>query len=121
MSSVGAPELVIILLVCVLIFGGSKLPKLARSIGEAKVEFEKSSTTTPSADTKDEQVTMTKAELAALLDEREAAARRSESITMTKTELEELLSAAEAKAHARQAADPTSNGAMTTAEDRTSG
>jgi len=76
MSSVGAPELVIILLVCVLIFGGSKLPKLARSIGEAKVEFEKSSSAAPSTDAKDDQVTMSKAELDALLAERDLKAKR---------------------------------------------
>jgi len=64
---------------------------------------------------------MTKAELAALLDEREAAARRNESITLTKAELDELLSAAEAKANAQHAADLRSNGAVTHAEDRTSG
>ncbi len=122
MSSVGAPELVIILLVCVLIFGGSKLPKLARSIGEAKAEFEKSSSTTPSTDAKDEQVTMTNAELTALLDEREAAARRSESVTMTKTELDELLAAkVTPNADARQAAGPKSEGGVTSAEDRTTG
>jgi sec-independent protein translocase protein TatA len=35
----GAPELVIILLIVLLLFGGAKLPKLARSIGEAQREF----------------------------------------------------------------------------------
>jgi sec-independent protein translocase protein TatA len=38
---VGAPELIIILLVVLVIFGGSKLPQLARSLGQAKSEFEK--------------------------------------------------------------------------------
>lgn len=38
---VGAPELLIILVVVLLLFGGSKLPQLARSIGAAKGEFEK--------------------------------------------------------------------------------
>ena len=36
----GAPELIIILLVVLLLFGGAKLPKLARSLGQAKNEFE---------------------------------------------------------------------------------
>jgi sec-independent protein translocase protein TatA len=38
---IGAPELIIILLVVLVIFGGSKLPQLARSLGQAKSEFEK--------------------------------------------------------------------------------
>ena len=38
----GAPELLIILVVILLLFGGAKLPQLARSLGQAKSEFEKS-------------------------------------------------------------------------------
>ena len=37
----GAPELLIILVIVLVIFGGSKLPKLARSLGEAQKEFKK--------------------------------------------------------------------------------
>lgn len=37
----GAPELLIILLIVVLLFGGAKLPKLARSFGEAQRELRK--------------------------------------------------------------------------------
>ncbi|MCZ7535976.1 MAG: twin-arginine translocase TatA/TatE family subunit [Acidimicrobiia bacterium] len=37
--SLGAPELGIILLIVLVIFGGSKLPKLARSLGQAQKEF----------------------------------------------------------------------------------
>jgi sec-independent protein translocase protein TatA len=37
----GAPELIVIAIVILLIFGGAKLPKLARSLGSAKAEFEK--------------------------------------------------------------------------------
>jgi sec-independent protein translocase protein TatA len=39
--SLGAPELLIILLIVLLLFGGAKLPKLARSLGEASREFKK--------------------------------------------------------------------------------
>jgi sec-independent protein translocase protein TatA len=39
--SLGAPELIIILLIVLLIFGGAKLPKLARSMGQASKEFKK--------------------------------------------------------------------------------
>jgi sec-independent protein translocase protein TatA len=35
----GAPELIIIAIVIVLLFGGSKLPQLARSLGQAQKEF----------------------------------------------------------------------------------
>lgn len=37
----GAPELLIILVVVLVLFGGAKLPKLARSIGEAQREFKR--------------------------------------------------------------------------------
>ena len=39
--NLGAPEILIGLLVIALLFGGAKLPKLARSLGSAKGEFEK--------------------------------------------------------------------------------
>jgi sec-independent protein translocase protein TatA len=35
------PELIIILIVILLLFGGAKLPKLARSLGQAQNEFKK--------------------------------------------------------------------------------
>jgi len=37
--NLGAPELLIILLVVLLLFGASRLPKLARSLGQASKEF----------------------------------------------------------------------------------
>lgn len=37
----GGPELVIILFIAILLFGANKIPKLARSTGEAMGEFQK--------------------------------------------------------------------------------
>ena len=37
--NLGPTELIIILLIVLLIFGGAKLPKLARSMGQAQKEF----------------------------------------------------------------------------------
>ena len=37
--NLGAPELLIVLVVILLLFGATKLPKLARSLGEAQSEF----------------------------------------------------------------------------------
>jgi sec-independent protein translocase protein TatA len=84
MGSIGAPELLIILLVLLLLFGGAKLPKLARSLGEAKQEFERGTkhddgkpvetrvVDVPKADPvpAPDAVTMSKAELEKLIDER---------------------------------------------------
>ena len=41
MGSLGAPELLIILVIILLVFGGAKLPKLAKSLGQAQREFRK--------------------------------------------------------------------------------
>ena len=83
MGSIGAPELLIILLVLLLLFGGAKLPKLARSLGEAKREFERGTkhddvkpvgtrvVDVPKADPAPaDSVTMSKSELEKLIDER---------------------------------------------------
>jgi sec-independent protein translocase protein TatA len=40
-GGLGAPELLIILVIFMLIFGAAKLPKLARSLGESSREFKK--------------------------------------------------------------------------------
>jgi sec-independent protein translocase protein TatA len=39
MGEIGAPELLIILVLLLVVFGGAQLPKLARSLGQAKKEF----------------------------------------------------------------------------------
>jgi sec-independent protein translocase protein TatA len=36
---IGPPELIIVLVIVLLLFGGKKLPELARSLGQAKREF----------------------------------------------------------------------------------
>jgi sec-independent protein translocase protein TatA len=81
--SLGPTELIIILVIVLLLFGTTRLPKLARSLGEASKEFKKgvnergseehAPQSAPSAAAGDpnEQVTMSRAELDALLAERE--------------------------------------------------
>jgi len=77
----GVQELIIVLLIVLVLFGASRLPKLARSLGEASKEFKKGVNESESGDTvpapkPDEKVNMTHAELDALLAEREARARK---------------------------------------------
>ena len=79
MGSIGATELIIFLLVILLLFGSTKLPKLAKSLGEAQKEFKKGIAESEAEAAKpaaDEKVTLTKAEYDALLAERDAQARR---------------------------------------------
>jgi sec-independent protein translocase protein TatA len=51
--NLGAPELLIVLMVILLLFGGAKLPKLARSLGEAQGEFRKAVKSGPADDSAD--------------------------------------------------------------------
>ncbi len=44
MGRIGVNELLILLLIVMLLFGAARLPKLARSLREAKDEFQKEST-----------------------------------------------------------------------------
>ena len=48
--SLGAPELLIILAVIMLLFGAKKVPDLARSLGQAKREFDQEITPTAEAE-----------------------------------------------------------------------
>lgn len=80
---IGAPELIIVLLVVLLLFGATRLPKLARSMGEASKEFKKGITekedeAAPAPPASEQKVTMTQAELDAMLADREARARAAE-------------------------------------------
>jgi sec-independent protein translocase protein TatA len=48
--NLGAPELLIVLVVVLVLFGGAKLPKLARSLGQAQSEFKKGMSEDPDPD-----------------------------------------------------------------------
>jgi sec-independent protein translocase protein TatA len=79
--SFGPTELIIVLAIVFLLFGATRLPKLARSLGEASKEFRKGVNEADGDDAvpapkPDEKVNMTHAELDALLAEREARARK---------------------------------------------
>ena len=41
MGRIGMPELILILLIILVLFGGAKLPQLAKSLGESIKEFKK--------------------------------------------------------------------------------
>ena len=79
LAEILGPDMLIVVAIVALLFGGKQLPKLARSLGSAKSEFEKGiqegehtdgghseSAVSPAAD---EQITMTRAELEAKLAE----------------------------------------------------
>jgi sec-independent protein translocase protein TatA len=84
LAEIIGPDLLIVLAIVAVLFGGSQLPKLARSLGSAKAEFEKGTReakemSTVSTDpqtlgtpAEDAKVTMTRADLDALITEREA-------------------------------------------------
>jgi sec-independent protein translocase protein TatA len=82
MPNIGPMELIILLVVVLLLFGSTRLPKLARSMGEASREFKKGVSDGAKAEPaelapeRDEKVTMSKAEYDALLAERDAKARK---------------------------------------------
>lgn len=48
--NLGPTELIIILVIVLVLFGGAKLPKLAKSLGEAQREFKKGSEDADKAD-----------------------------------------------------------------------
>ncbi len=79
------PDILIILVIVALLFGSTRLPKLARSLGSAKSEFEKglADAARPTRDPGpggtvppvEETVTLTRTELEAMIAEREAKGR----------------------------------------------
>jgi sec-independent protein translocase protein TatA len=80
------PDLVIVLIIVLLIFGGSQLPKLARNLGRAQKEFQDgiregagsanpAAPEVPSAEPAD-KVVLTQAELDAMLRAREDEVRK---------------------------------------------
>lgn len=83
------PDILIILVIVALLFGSSRLPKLARSLGSAKAEFEKgiaegtSGASPAPASPPEERVTLTRAELDDMIAEREAKARAATGPTST--------------------------------------
>jgi len=79
LAEILGPDMLIILAIVALLFGSKQLPKLARSLGSAKSEFEKGIRAgehpeEPAA-TDDEQVTLTRAELDAKIAEARAAGK----------------------------------------------
>jgi len=53
MPNLGGGELLVVLLIVLLIFGGTKVPQLARSLGQAQREFRKGSAEGAESDAKD--------------------------------------------------------------------
>lgn len=49
--NLGPTELIILLVIVLVLFGGAKLPKLAKSLGEAQREFKKGTDDEPIDDT----------------------------------------------------------------------
>ena len=86
LAEIIGPDLLIVLVLIGLLFGSARLPKLARSLGSAKSEFEKGlhegaapapDPPAPAPPPAEERVTLTRAELDALIADREERARRS--------------------------------------------
>lgn len=43
LNNIGAPEIIIVALILLVLFGGKKIPEFTRGIGEAVKEFKKAS------------------------------------------------------------------------------
>lgn len=55
MGSIGFPELILIFIVVLLLFGGKKIPELARGLGAGIRNFKEALHDTPEGDKKDKQ------------------------------------------------------------------
>ena len=86
LAEILGPDMLVIIAIIALLFGGSQVPQFARSLGQAKREFEQgiadghkpaepAEPAEPSEPAND-KVTMRKEDLDALLAEKEAAARQ---------------------------------------------
>ena len=90
LGALEGPELFIILLIALLLFGGTKLPGLARSLGQAKREFHDATASSP-------------------LPDGQAAAEASDTVTVAREELERLRAAAAERGLAPTEGLPHSN------------
>ena len=88
LGALDGPDLLIILLIVLLLFGGTKLPHLARSLGQAKREFHDATTNAAPAGTPGDD------------------AESTSSVTITRGELDRLRTAAHDSA---RRTDPDSN------------
>jgi sec-independent protein translocase protein TatA len=57
MGNLGATEILLILLVVVLLFGGKKIPEMMKGIGQGMKEFKKASQYDPAEDKKEAEKT----------------------------------------------------------------
>jgi len=55
MGKIGALEIILILAIVVLLFGGRKIPELMKGIGQGMKEFKKASQFDPEAEKKDSE------------------------------------------------------------------
>ena len=82
LAEIVGPDILVVLAIVALLFGGSQIPKLARSLGSAKREFEQGLADDGESEphlprvSEADRVTMTRGELDALLVQKEQAARR---------------------------------------------